>query len=50
MIPLCAMCPVLPIKRRKMQLTLFNESFVGVSVVYNKKAVTLQRTPQRETK
>ena len=44
------MCSVLPMKGRKMLLTLFNESFVGVSVVYNKKAVTLQRPPQRETK
>ena len=48
--PLCVMYPVMPMKRRKMHLTLFNESFVGVSVVYNKKAVTLQRPPQRETK
>lgn len=44
------MCPVLPMKRRKMHLTNFNASFWGVSVVYNKKAVTLQRTPQRVTK
>ena len=43
--PLCVMCPALPMKGRKMQLTLFNESFWGVSVVYNKKAVTLQRLP-----
>lgn len=33
-----------------MHLTNFNQSFWGVSVVCNKKAVTLQRTPQRETK
>ena len=46
--PLYFMCPVMPMKRRKMQLTLFNESFVGVSVVYNKKAVTLHRLPSEE--
>ena len=43
------MCPVLPMKRRKMHLTNFNASFWGVSVVYNKKAVTLQRPRARET-
>ena len=44
------MCPAMPMKGRKMQLTLFNESFWGVSVVYNKKAVTLQRLPSEGDK
>ena len=48
--PLYFMCPVLPMKRRKMLLTLFNQSFWGVCVVCNEKAVPLHRPPQRETK